>query len=83
MLAFLKESFKDVLQEMLEAEMECHLGYPKNYAPKKNTDNSRNGYTSKTVRSELGPIKLDIPRDRDGEFVPRIVPKPKRDISGI
>ncbi len=82
-LAFLKESFKDVLQEMLEAEMECHLGYPKNDASKKNTDNSRNGYTSKTVRSELGPIKLDIPGDRDGEFVPQIVPKHKRDISGI
>jgi putative transposase len=82
-LAFLKESFKDVLQEMLEAEMDCHLGYAKNDAANKNVDNSRNGYTPKTVRSELGPIELDIPRDRKGEFRPKIVPKYKRDVSGI
>lgn len=82
-LEFLKESFKDVLQEMLEAEMDCHLGYSKNEPSKKNVNNSRNGYTQKTVRSELGPIELDIPRDRKGEFVPRIVPKYKRDVSGI
>ena len=82
-MAFLKESFKDVLKEMLEAEMDCHLGYSKNDKSNKNVDNSRNGYTSKTVRSELGPVELDIPRDRKGEFTPRIVPKYKRDVSGI
>lgn len=82
-LAFLKESFKDVLQEMLEAEMDVTLGYSRNDPSMKNTDNSRNGYTKKTVRSELGPVELDIPRDRKGEFVPKIVPKYKRDISGI
>ena len=82
-LAFLKESFKDVLQEMLEAEMDTLLGYSKGETPDKKVNNSRNGYTSKTVRSELGPVELDIPRDRNSEFVPRIVPKYKRDISGI
>jgi len=82
-LAFLKESFKDVLQGMLEAEMDASLGYSKGEAPNKSINNSRNGYTPKTVRSELGPIELDIPRDRKGEFVPKIVPKYKRDISGI
>lgn len=82
-LAFLKESFKDVLQELLEAEMDCHLGYSKNDSSKKRTDNSRNGYTPKTVRSELGPIEVDVPRDRKSEFAPKIVPKYKRDVSGI
>lgn len=82
-LAFLKDAFKDVLQEMLEAEMDMKLGYSRNDAARKTTDNSRNGYTQKTVRSELGPVELDIPRDRKGEFVPKIVPKYKRDISGI
>jgi putative transposase len=82
-LAFLKESFKDVLQEMLEAEMDAKLGYSKGEPSNKSINNSRNGYTLKTARSELGPIELDISRDRKGEFVPKIVPKYKRDISGI
>lgn len=82
-LAFLKDSFKDVLQEMLEAEMDVTLGYSRDESSMKTTDNSRNGYTKKTVRSELGPVELDVPRDRKGEFVPKIVPKYKRDISGI
>jgi len=82
-LAFLKDAFKDVLQEMLEAEMDVKLGYSKGEAENKNTDNCRNGYTTKTVRSELGPVQLEIPRDRKGEFEPKIVPKYKCDVSGI
>lgn len=82
-LAFLKDSFKEVLQEMLEVEMENQLGYSREESGKKDTDNSRNGYTSKTVRSELGPVTLEIPRDRKGKFEPKIVPKYKRDVSGI
>jgi transposase-like protein len=81
--SFLKESFKDVLQEILEAEMDTTLGYSRDEASSKTTDNSRNGYTKKTVRSELGPVELNIPRDRKGEFEPKIVPKYKRDVSGI
>ena len=82
-LAFLKDAFKDVLQEMLEAEMDVQLGYSKGEPENKNTDNCRNGYTTKTVRSELGPVQLEIPMDRKGEFEPKIVPKYKRDVSGI
>lgn len=82
-LAFLKESFKDVLQEMLEVEMDDQLGYSREEGGKKKTENSRNGYTTKTVRSELGPVQLEIPRDRKSEFEPKIVPKYKRDVSGI
>jgi len=68
---------------MLEAEMDVTLGYSREEAQSKTTDNSRNGYSKKTVRSELGPIELNIPRDRKGEFGPKIVPKHKRDVSGI
>ena len=46
-------------------------------------NNSRNGYSKKTINSELGPITLDIPRDRNGEFEPKIVPKHQRNINGI
>lgn len=73
--------FRDVLQEALEAEMDSHLGYDKNDLS--NTTNRRNGYSSKTIKSELGPIKIDIPRDRNGEFEPKIVPKYQRNINGI
>ena len=82
-MKFLKDSFKDILQEMLEAEMDVHLGYSKGEKPPANSDNTRNGYSSKTVRSELGPVELNIPRDRKGEYNPKIVPKYSRDVSGI
>jgi transposase-like protein len=79
----MKEMFKDVLQEVLEAEMDSHLGYDKNDLSEKDTANRRNGYSSKTVKSELGPVKIDIPRDRAGEFEPKIIPKYQRNINGI
>lgn len=82
-LAFLKESFRDVLQEMLEAEMDVNLGYSRAEAFNKTTENSRNGYTKKKVKSELGMLEIDVPRDRKGTFEPKIVPKYKRDVSGI
>lgn len=82
-MSFLKDAFKDVLQEMLEAEMEVHLGYPKDEPKAKTTENSRNGYSTKQLKSEFGPVDIQIPRDRKGEFEPQIVPKYKRDITGI
>jgi len=82
-MKFLKDSFKDILQEMLEAEMDVHLGYSKGEKPPTNSDNTRNGYSSKTVRSELGPVEINVPRDRKGEYNPKIVPKYSRDVSGI
>lgn len=79
----LKNMFKDVLQEMLEAELDQDLGYSKYDVQSKKTENARNGYSKKTVRSNLGELKLSIPRDRNGEFTPVVVPKHKRDVSGI
>lgn len=79
----LRDSFKDMMQEMLEAEMDVSMGYPKNEKGELILDNKRNGYSPKTVKSQYGEMELDIPRDRNGEFEPKIVSKYQRDISGI
>jgi transposase-like protein len=79
----LKDSFKDMMQEMLEAEMDVSMGYPKNDKGELVVDNKRNGYTPKSVKSQYGEFEVDIPRDRNGEFEPKIIPKYQRDISGI
>lgn len=69
----LKELLGDTLQGMLEAEMDEKLGYSKYDYRNKETDDSRNGYSKKTVTSSMGEIDLDIPRDRKGEFEPQTV----------
>jgi putative transposase len=81
--SYFKDAFKDLLQEMLEAEMDVTMGYDKNDVKNKQTDNYRNGHSEKTVKSQYGAIDLKIPRDRNGEHEPKIIPKYKRDISGI
>lgn len=78
--AFIGE-IKDVLQEALEEEMTCALGYTKYDWKNKVSDNSRNGHSSKTVKSQFGEIDLEIPRDAKGEFEPVIVKKHERTIS--
>lgn len=79
----LRDLLGDTLQGMLEAEMDQKLGYSKYDYQNKATDDSRNGYSKKTVTSSLGEIDLDIPRDRRGEFEPQIVKKHQTDISNI
>ena len=81
--AMLRDLLGDMLQEMLEAEMDDHLGYSKYDYKNKETDDSRNGYSPKTVVSSVGEIDLDIPRDRKAEFEPQIVQKHQTDISNI
>ncbi len=79
----LKDLLGDTLQGMLEAELDEKLGYSKYDYQNKETDDSRNGYSKKTVTSSMGPIELDIPRDRKGEFEPQIVKKNQTDVSNI
>lgn len=79
----LKDMFKEVLQEALEAEMEEELGYSKYDYKTQDKTNYRNGYSKKKVKSDAGLIELEIPRDRNSEFEPQIVPKHSRDISSI
>lgn len=81
--SYLKDMFKDALQEMLEAEPETELGYSKGDKKNKQTENRRNGYTSKTLKTQFGKMPIEAPRDRDGAFEPIVVPKNNRDISGI
>ena len=74
----LRDLIKQTLQEALEGELEEYLGYPKNKPPKdKSTkpSNVRNGYGTKTVKSDSGEVELEVPRDRNSEFEPQIVKK--------
>lgn len=77
----LKDLLGETIKEMMETEMDHHLGY-ENYQRSENT-NSRNGYKSKTVRSHYGEVKLDVPQDRESSFEPQIVRKRQKDISQI
>ena len=80
---YLKGMFKDVIQEMLEQELAIELGYEKGDIQNKNTDNRRNGYSKKTVKSQFGNVELDMPRDRNSDFEPKVIPKHTKDISGL
>ena len=81
--SLLRDSFKDILQELMEAELDASLGYEKNHKGNLQTDNKRNGHSAKTLKSQYGQFQIDVPRDRKGEFEPRLIPKYQRDISGI
>jgi putative transposase len=66
---------KQTLEAFLELEMEEHLGYPSHAAEGRGSGNSRNGTTAKTVRGDFGEVAIETPRDRNGEFEPKIVAK--------
>jgi len=70
----LSHIFKDTIEAMLKAEMTEHLGYEHNDARAKNTDNARNGTYSKSVKTENGVVEVNVPRDRKGEFAPKVLP---------
>lgn len=79
----LKRLTKKVAERALEAEMEEHLGYAKHEAAGKNTGNSRNGKSHKSVRSVHGEIALEVPRDRNGSFEPKLVKKGEKQLHGF
>lgn len=79
----LKDSFKDILQELMEAELDATPGYEKNHKGYLQTDNKRNGHSTKNLKSQYSEFQIDVPRDRNGEFEPKLIPKYQRDISGI
>jgi transposase-like protein len=64
--AFMREISKEVVETLLEGELTDHLGYEKH--DQKATDNARNGFTSKTVKSKFGEIDLEVPRERQSDF---------------
>jgi len=81
--AVLQSLVKQTVEAFLEVEMEEHLGYPK-YAPEgRGSGNSRNGATPKTVRGDFGEVEIETPRDRNGDFDPRIVSKRQTSIGNF
>jgi transposase-like protein len=74
---------KMFLEAALQAEMDDHLGYGKHDPAGVNSGNSRNGSRSKTVTTEVGPVEIEVPRDRDASFEPQIVRKRQRRLNGV
>ena len=80
---FVKMLTAETIQAALDAELESELGYSKYDTGNKTTDNSRNGYSAKTVQGSMGEVTIDVPRDRKGEYEPELVRKHQTDISSI
>jgi putative transposase len=74
---------KRVLETALEGEMDEHLGYAKGDPAGQGSGNSRNGKRSKTVVTEVGPVDIEVPRDREASFDPKIVRKRQRRLAGV
>jgi putative transposase len=74
---------KAALERGLQAELTDHLGYEKGSPEAAAFANSRNGFTGKTLASQVGDVELAVPRDRQGSFVPRLVPKGSRRLGGL
>ena len=79
----IKELFKDTVEQVLEAEMDEHLGYEKHNVEGNKSGNSRNGYSKKTIKTNYGATELALPRDRNGEFDPQIIKKHQTTGNGI
>ncbi len=72
-----------VLESALEGQMSDHLGYPCGDPAGRNGGNSRNGRRPKTVLTEIGPVDIQVPRDRQSTFEPKIVAKRQRRLTGV
>jgi putative transposase len=72
-----------VIETALGAELTEHLGYPPGQAPPGGAGNHRNGATAKTLQTELGPVEIRTPRDRDGSFDPQLVAKRQTRLAGL
>lgn len=79
----LRKSFGKIIKSMLEAEMDEHLGNEKYKHQENKQNNYRNGYSKKKVKSNMGEVDIEVPRDRNGDFDPVVVPKHSRDISRL
>jgi putative transposase len=81
--SFLSQMVKEVLEAGLDAELTEHLGYAKHDPAGRNSGNSRNGATPKTVFTEIGPVDLAVARDRAGTFEPVLLPKNQTRLGGL
>ena len=76
-----KETIAEFMENGLEAELDEELGYSKYDYRNKDTDNSRNGHSSKTLRTSFGDVEVAVPRDRKGEFEPKVLKKNQTSVS--
>lgn len=81
--SFMEELYARAMEQMLEGEMDGHLGYVKHSPEGINSGNSRNGKSSKKVKTTLGEVELEIPRDRNSTFEPALIPKRSRKVEAI
>jgi putative transposase len=81
--SFMEELYARAMEQMLEGEMDGHLGYVKHSPDGINSGNSRNGKSSKKVKTTLGEVELEIPRDRNSTFEPVLIPKRSRKVEAI
>ena len=79
----LRDVFGPMFEAMLQGEIDSRLGYETNDHGYKNTDNRRNGYSSKKLKTSMGEIEIEAPRDRDSSFDPQIIPKQTKDVGEI
>lgn len=79
----LKQLTKALIERSMEAELTEHVGYEKHDQREKETSNRRNGKTKKTLRTDQGPLDIEVPRDREGTFEPVIIPKHQREFTGF
>ncbi len=79
----LKQLTKALVERAMKAEMTAHLGYEKNDPAGKNTGNSRNGNSKKTIKGEFGNLDISVPRDRNSTFEPVIIPKGETRFTGF
>ncbi|MGP4115515.1 IS256 family transposase [Streptomyces sp. 4N509B] len=79
----LQQLTKRLLESALEGEMTDHLGYDKHDVAGRNGGNSRNGTRPKTVLTDVGPVEISVPRDREGSFEPKIVKKRQKRLTGV
>ena len=74
---------KRLVESALEGEITDHLGYERHEVAGRDGGNSRNGHRAKTVLTEIGSVQIDVPRDRDGSFEPKVVAKRQRRLTGV
>ena len=82
----MKEMFRDVIEQVMEVEMDDELGRQRcqrSEEPEEQARNYRNGYSKKTVKTQLGEVEIKVPRDRQGNYEPKIIGKYERNAEGM
>jgi transposase-like protein len=79
----IKQLSKALIERAMQAELTEQIGYEKNQSGEKPSGNRRNGKSTKTLRTDQGPMEIEVPRDRDGGFEPAIIPKHQREWRGF